>query len=280
MKAKMRGFALVACAVALCCALIGCSNGEASKEDAKAAFVGSWKLTALTADGEDMSGDDISMLDAFGMSVGLVVADDGTCSFTLFGETMDGTWEAASTSEAKFMFEGETLAASLADGKLSMTADGDAMTFERRSESASAGAAGTSAANGANTASGSNAAATAEGSIAVDKVLADDEFCTIVCMNKKTDWAGDAGYTFKLVNKTADQTLTYTSSSGLFSVDGKMVDFILSETVKPGMTAETFGYIGKEQVASLDDLKNVEGTIEVYNYDTYDTVSKYDVHID
>ena len=81
-------------------ALTGCGGGGATNDkDAKEAFVGSWKLAGMVSDGEEATADDIAMLDAFGMSVGLNVNEDGTCALIMFGEPLDGTWEAKSATE-------------------------------------------------------------------------------------------------------------------------------------------------------------------------------------
>lgn len=74
-------------------ALTGCGGGGATNDkDAKEAFIGSWKLAGMVSDGEEAPAEDIAMLDAFGMGVGLNVNEDGTCALIMFGEPIDGTW--------------------------------------------------------------------------------------------------------------------------------------------------------------------------------------------
>lgn len=85
MKRKLLVCALVACAMTLCLALTGCGGGGATNDkDAKEAFIGSWKLAGMVSDGEEATAEDIAMLDAFGMSVGLDVNEDGTCALIMF----------------------------------------------------------------------------------------------------------------------------------------------------------------------------------------------------
>lgn len=268
MKRKLLVCALVACAMTLCLALTGYGGGGATNDkDAKEAFIGSWKLAGMVSDGEEATAEDIAMLDAFGMSVGLNVNEDGTCALVMFGEPLDGTWQAKSATEAKFTIDGSPITATIADGKLQMTDDGYAMTFER-GEAKTDGNAGDA-----------KAATTDKSTVAVDKVLVDDENCTITVLNKKQDWLDDCGYTFKVENKTADKTVLFMAEYGTFSVDGQMVDFTLTETVKPGMFVETFGYFDNTKVTNIDAMKNVAGTISLMDNDTYETIASYPIEL-
>ena len=269
MKRKLLVCALVACAMTLCLALTGCGGGGATNDkDAKEAFIGSWKLAGMVSDGEEATAEDIAMLDAFGMSVGLNVNEDGTCALIMFGEPLDGTWEAKSATEAKFTIDGSPITATITDGKLQMTDDGYAMTFERGEVKANS-----------NDGDSKAASTTDKSTVAVDKVLVDDENCTITVLNKKQDWLDDCGYTFKVENKTADKTVLFMAEYGTFSVDGQMVDFTLTETVKPGMFAETFGYFDSTKVTDIDTMKNVAGTISLMDNDTYDAIASYPIEI-
>jgi hypothetical protein len=54
-----------------------------------------------------------------------------------------------------------------------------------------------------------------------------------------------------------------------------MVDPALVETIQPGKYAECFMWFSDNDVASLDQLVNVEGVIEVYDDETYDTLGEY-----
>ena len=268
MKRKLLVCALVACAMTLCLALTGCGGGGTNDKDAKEAFIGSWKLAGMVSDGEEATAEDIAMLDAFGMSVGLNVNEDGTCALIMFGEPLDGTWEAKSATEATFTIDGSPITATITDGKLQMTDDGYAMTFERGEVKANS-----------NDGDSKAASTTDKNTVAVDKVLVDDENCTITVLNKKQDWLDDCGYTFKVENKTADKTVLFMAEYGTFSVDGQMVDFTLTETVKPGMFVETFGYFDNTKVTDIDAMKNVAGTISLMDNDTYDAIASYPIEI-
>lgn len=149
-----------------------------------------------------------------------------------------------------------------------MTDAGYAMTFERGEVKANS-----------NDGDSKAASTTDKSTVAVDKVLVDDENCTITVLNKKQDWLDNCGYTFKVENKTADKTVLFMAEYGTFSVDGQMVDFTLTETVKPGMFAETFGYFDSTKITDIEAMKNVAGTISLMDNDTYDTIASYPIEI-
>ena len=81
---------LVAFAIALCFALVGCGGGD--KADPKKAVIGTWELSELTGASED----DMAMMKAFGLTIEATFAEDGTFKLGMFGETMDGTWDGPS----------------------------------------------------------------------------------------------------------------------------------------------------------------------------------------
>lgn len=51
MKSKLKVFGVVAFAIALCFALVGCGGGD--KADPKKAVIGTWELSELTGASED-----------------------------------------------------------------------------------------------------------------------------------------------------------------------------------------------------------------------------------
>lgn len=276
--------AMLASVFALCLVLAGC-GGDAAKN-----YVGDWKLTGMEENGEATSADDIKLMEDMGLSVTMSVKEDKTFSMNVMGEEMSGTWEAKSASEATFTVEGQSVPVTLANGVLTLEQDGTKMMFEKGtvSTSGSSGAAssGTDTATGtagtgtdAGTATGTDAGTTSAGTseeaaIPIGQTIADDDICTIEIVDKKADWAGDPGYTVKITNKS-DKAITAVSQYGTFSVDGKMVDPVLVETIQPGKYVESFMWFSDDDVASLDQLVNVEGTIEVYDDETYDTLGEY-----
>lgn len=159
--------ALFACVFALSLALVGC--GGSGGGDVKSAWIGTWDLTEMEQDGEITSSDDIEMLKGLGLTVELELKDDGTGALVLFGEAMDGTWEAKSATDATFKYEGQDVAMKIADGKLTMEQDTSKLTFAKGTASSSSAAsasasASASAASESAAASASSESASASGS--------------------------------------------------------------------------------------------------------------------
>jgi uncharacterized lipoprotein NlpE involved in copper resistance len=130
---KRAGRIVLLCVLALLClGLFACSGSSA---DAKKAYTGQWKLTEMTENGEAVSADDMAMLDSLGMTIDLTVNEDGTFDLTFFGESQKGDWEAKSATEATFTIEGDSVPATLKDGKLTLSESDVSMTFEKKDAS-------------------------------------------------------------------------------------------------------------------------------------------------
>ena len=90
MKATKKIIAVLACAFALCFALVGCSSDA---EQYKKNFQGDWELAGLTEGDTTYSESDISMLKAWGMEVKMSLNEDETMVLEYFGEKVEGNWE-------------------------------------------------------------------------------------------------------------------------------------------------------------------------------------------
>ncbi|MDD6694424.1 MAG: hypothetical protein PUE38_08760 [Olsenella sp.] len=270
--------AVVASVFALCLALAGCAGGSGGTggADPSKNYVGDWKLVGMEENGEATSADDIKLMESMGMTVALSVKEDKSFSLSVFGEELPGTWEAKSDSEATFTVDGQSIPATLANEVLTMEQDGTKMMFEKGTVSASssgAAASGGDAGGSSGAAAAVGSGATDEAAIPIGQTIADDDVCTIEVVNKTADWAGDPGFTLKITNKS-DKVIDVTGKYGTFSVDGRMMDPALFETVQPGKYVECFMWFS-DGIESVDELVNVEGTIEVYDEATYDTLAEY-----
>ncbi len=140
--------ALLACVFALSLSLVGCGGGGGNSGDAKAAFVGTWDLVEMEENGEVTGSDDLDMLKALGLDVYLELNEDGTGALMLFGEAMEGTWEAKSATDGTFTIEGEAVDMKIASDQLTMEQSGSKLTFAKgEPRSASAEAASSEAAS-------------------------------------------------------------------------------------------------------------------------------------
>jgi hypothetical protein len=154
--------ALLACVFALSLALVGCGGGGGA--DPKAAWVGTWDLTEMEENGTVTTSDDIQMLKDLGLTVNLELKSDGTGSLVVFGEAMDGKWEAKSATEATFDYEGQTISMKIADGKLTMDQSGSKLTFVKGTESSASAASASASAESASAESASASSASSSAS--------------------------------------------------------------------------------------------------------------------
>ena len=127
--AKKGVIALLSCVFALSLALVGCGGNNA--EAAKAAFAGTWDLVEMSQNGEVTGSEDLETLKSLGLEVYVNLNEDGTSALVLFGETIDGTWEATSTTEGKITMEGQDVSMKIEDSKLTFEQEGATLTFEK-----------------------------------------------------------------------------------------------------------------------------------------------------
>ena len=255
MKSKLKVFGVVAFAIALCFALVGCGGGD--KADPKKAVIGTWELSELTGASED----DMAMMKAFGLTIEATFAEDGTFKLGMFGETMDGTWDAKSADKVSLTIEGDSVDATIKDGVLSIEVDGEGMKFKKTSDEVKDLGSSSVSSDGAT----SGSSATDDQAIqAIDKEIYSDDNISVMVVDKKQDWLDSCGYTLVITNKT-------------WTVNGKMISPYIYETIQPNAYAETFMTFMDDSIKSIDDLVNVQGSFEVTNSKTYDEIVTFQV---
>ena len=267
---KKRWVALFMSMIALCLVLAGCASGGAGGgADAAKSFIGDWKLVGMEENGESTSSEDIALMEQMGVTVTLSFKEDKSCALSVFGEETSGTWEAKSPSEAAITIEGQTITATLANEVLTLEDNGTKMMFGKGVPEPSANAAdpGTAAVE-------ESAEESDETAVPIGQTIADDEICTIEVIDKKVDWADDPGYTLKITNKS-DKAIRVSAKYDTFSVNGKMAEPELYETVQSGKYVEGFMWFSGDDVEGVDALTNVEGTIEVMDDASYETLREY-----
>ena len=126
--AKKYLIALFSCAFALCLALVGCGDNGAS---AKAAFTGTWDLVEMSQGDQVTGSDELETLKSLGLEVYVNLNEDGKSALVLFGEVIDGTWEANSTTEGTITMEGQQVSMKIADSKLTFEQEGAKLTFQK-----------------------------------------------------------------------------------------------------------------------------------------------------
>lgn len=259
----------LAFALVLSFALVGCGGGS---KDYSENFVGTWKLTSMS----DTSEEDLALLESFGMAMLLDLNEDKTFALDMMGESMEGTWEAKSASECSITIDGESATATLSGEELVLSSGDEEMTFKKISAE-DADALRTSSGEQAESLLGEGDGAEVVDADFVPVTVADDDLVTFEIVGKETNSWGDPGYVANIVNNS-DKVIYVTAPFDKSSVDDVMVDFWGTQTIQPGKKSiDGFFYADSEDVASLDELVNVEIVFEVWDNDTFDTLGSYSV---
>ena len=123
--------ASICCTWILSFALVGCTLNTSKPEDA---FIGTWEMVELTNNGEPVSAGTLDAIRELGMEVVLNFKEDGSCSFSLFGQSVAGTWEATDATTGKMTLENQTYDLRIEDDKLRFEQDGSAFVLARSQE--------------------------------------------------------------------------------------------------------------------------------------------------
>ena len=172
---KIGIIAALACAFALCLTLVGCGSGGSASKDA---FLGDWTISSIESEdaGSAVSSEDIALMQSMGMNVTITFNDDDTFKLDLFGETMDGTWEAKSDTTATAKLDNQNVDVEIDDAGMLIFSQGtDKLIFAKGAAATEAGTADAiaeDAAQGAEDAE-ADAEAEAEAEAATDGTEAD-----------------------------------------------------------------------------------------------------------
>lgn len=126
MNKRIGILAALACAFALCFALVGC-GGQVDNSK----FLGSWELES--GSDETLDAESIELMKSLGLEVVLTLNEDGTGSLDLFGEAQDVKWEATSATEGKMtMTDAGEAKLAIESEKLVMSDNESSMTFAKK----------------------------------------------------------------------------------------------------------------------------------------------------
>ena len=125
-----RLLALITGALALCLALVACGGTSASPSVDATPFMGTWEIYEMESDGEATSNEDVRLMrDFLGISVYLDVNEDGSLVLDVFGETMEGSWQATDASTLSATLDGQPVDVTLVGDKLTVAQNGSSITF-------------------------------------------------------------------------------------------------------------------------------------------------------
>lgn len=271
----------IVAALSLCMLLVGCSAGGAgggAKPADKSLFTGTWDLVRMSGDKPDdnLGEDDVELMRSMGFDVFLNLNEDDTMELALFGSTMRGSWKVKSAAEIEVTLEGQSVSATLSGEELTLSQEGTSMMFKKDKENKKA----PDGTIGNPDESVANALTEAESDTDTIKpieavTIADDEHCTITVTGIGTDWSGDPGYAMTVTNKS-DRAIDFSSKMGTFSVNGKMIDAYVYETIQPGKYVECFMYFSKSDLGGgTEALSSVEGTLYIYDDASYEDIAEY-----
>ena len=108
------------------------TNASGLNSEIAEKLAGTWKLTGLTSNGQVTTLEDIELMQDMGLNIELVLNADGTATFTLFGATMNGTWESSDGSAVILTIEGGRIDATVTGDVLSLVEGTDEMSFTKQ----------------------------------------------------------------------------------------------------------------------------------------------------
>lgn len=106
-------------------------------------------------------------------------------------------------------------------------------------------------------------------------VIADDDVTTIVVTGIGTDALGDPGYSLALASRSDRAVFVYAVTSS-FTVNGAAHEASLYEALEPGADVGGFmSFLRDGLGGGTEALQATEGTVEVVDKDTYETLATY-----
>jgi len=105
------------------------SPGPNVPDDAKAAFVGVWKLDSMVDDGVETSG---AALEEVGYTMTMTLSDDGKLVLDSSGEKFEGTWEPIDATTASLIIDNDPAQVKIVDGMLILEEGKTKLTFKKQ----------------------------------------------------------------------------------------------------------------------------------------------------
>ncbi|MBQ9021227.1 MAG: hypothetical protein IJ113_04340, partial [Eggerthellaceae bacterium] len=150
---KQKGMVLASVfALLMALGLVGCA-GPSPAEEFGSQFMGTWELVSASGDDNAVDAETFEILKEHGMSASLVLNEDGTYTFDVFGDAMNGTWEATAEDAATMEMSGQTVNLTLVNGQITIDQGAGAkLTFAKPVASAGSSEAASSEAGEASAA--------------------------------------------------------------------------------------------------------------------------------
>ncbi|MDO4848349.1 MAG: hypothetical protein Q4B45_01060 [Coriobacteriia bacterium] len=271
LTALITSAACALCAVAMCLVIAGCGGSTSAAEPVGKDMLGYWELTSGKADGEELTAEEVEFMASIDVKFLLYLAEDGTATVDTFGTVEDLTWD---YDKATLAYAGVTGTFKLSGGTL-IYGDGGSneLVFKKGDDSAAEkieqdrksmeeGAAGT---------------AVETQRVAIDPpiVIADDEVANITAVARVVDENGMGGIELAIVNKSGERFATHTLTDG--TVNGRTYETYDYADVNAGETANEV--VAFDGITTIDELKDVNFTLTVYEVKYFNDLGVYEVSI-
>ncbi len=271
-KQLYRIIACILCAFLMCGILTACSGtgGSASKG---AKMVGYWELTGGTSGGEELTADDIKTLKEMDLLFILYLSEDGKATFDSFGDVEDMTWD---IENATLTVDDITGTLELSDDTLTYSDESDesnkfvfkkgddslAEKIETDRKSMEEGDAGTTVETQR---------------VAIDPAvtIADDEVANITAVARVVDENGMGGIELAITNKSDERFASHTLDDA--TVNGGTYEIYYYAEVYAGETVNEV--VAFDGVTTIDELKDINFTLTIYEVEYFNDLGVYEVSI-
>ncbi len=258
-------FATALCALAT---LVGCSSGSGGTS---ANMVGYWELTGGTSGGEEITENMVKAMADEDLRCILHLGEDGKATLDLFGDVEDGTWN-ADKSTAKFGDDKITLKLS-GDSLTASGEDDESLTFKKGKDSLAK-----KVKEDRKAMKEAEAGTEVETErVALDSpiTIADDEVATITAVARVVDENGMGGIELAITNKSGERFASHTLADA--SVNGGTYEIYYYADVNAGETANEV--VAFDGVTTIDELKDINFTLTIYDTMTFNDLGVYEVNI-
>ena len=256
-------FALALCALS---ALVGCSSGSGG-----ASMVGYWELTGGESGGEKLTENMVKAMADEDLHCILHLSDDGKAVLDLFGDVEDGTWN-ADKSTAKFGDDKMTL--KLDGEKLTVAGeDDDKLVFKKGDDSLAKKVKKDRKAKK----EGESGTEVETQRVAIDPpvTIVDDEVANITAVARVVDENGMGGVELAITNKSGERFASHTLDDA--SVNGGTYEIYYYADVNAGETVNEV--VAFDGVTTIDELKDINFTLTIYDTMTFNDLGVYDVNV-
>lgn len=281
-------------ALALSVSLVACGGGDTStpagpapeEQEQTVSFVGSWELDSAEFSDGSYTSDDIDDMADLGLTVTLDLSEDGTATIDMFGsETLEGTWEESGSDGITITVDGEPVDATYDGTLLTLTNDGETMSFAKVSDTPGSAGAGNATdplegLSGEELLDGSDSSGEMAELFDEDTLLAqdvyvssvtktaelnvtvaDDDTARITVVGIGEDFEGDTGYLIEVENRTDTDFVVGNATTELGGVD-VYDDATFVRPVKAGETALGFFFFDQD-VATVTAKSSCEASFAI-----------------